>query len=96
MGMFTFDRRPAAGTVLLIGDHPFHLVATDDYTRLDGTPSALLRWESNCTRCGEVYEVTTGLSGQTPSRRCPACRAATRGGRIKRERGQLNIKIIPA
>ena len=37
----------------------FHLVATEPYTRKDGSATALAIWRGTCRVCGSAYEVST-------------------------------------
>lgn len=95
MQKFDINSQATPGTVLEVDGQKFYLVSIEPYTRKDGGKSAVATWEVGCARCGDRYEVTTGLSGGIPIRRCEPCRRIARGRIGKRGKG-LTVRIVPA
>jgi hypothetical protein len=52
----------------------YRLVGGRLHARLDGTPTWLLVWETDCPACGDEFEVLTPRLFYYPKRFCDGCR----------------------
>lgn len=95
MAKFDISAHATPGTILEIDGQKFYVLSVEPYTRNDGGKSAVATWEAGCARCGDRYEITTGLSGGLPTRRCEPCRKIARSRISKRGKG-VTIRVIPA
>lgn len=89
----TLEAVPALGSLLELDAQSYRLEAAEPYHRKDGSASALLTWQSMCPDCGDPFTVKTGLSFNTPNRRCSdCCRPRDRVRQAKR-RTRLDISL---
>lgn len=59
------------GDVIYSRHNRYVLVAMEGYTRkTDGQVTTLLRWQSNCHTCGELFEFVTPVKFKDFNRRC--------------------------
>lgn len=93
MSQIHFDREPDLGTIVMLDDQAYELVAAEDHRRKDGSPTTLLRWSTHCPVCGDHFEVMSGLSCKTFNRRCEAHRTAGKPIRGKRSR-KIKVEVI--
>lgn len=65
-----FAEIPPIGLAVAINGQRFDLMAVEDYTRLDGTPTNLLVWNSDCAECGAPFITKSGSKSLPGVRRC--------------------------
>ncbi len=66
------DQTP--GLVLTYDNQPFHLTGIEPYQRVDGRPSFVAVWSTDCKTCGEPMIVRSQLTDiRSPRRRCETC-----------------------
>jgi len=65
----------------------YDFVRSEPYTRLDGSETTLLVWQSDCPVCGALFEIRTPTNARKfqPNRRCS-----------KHKRPGLRVKPLPS
>ena len=53
----------------------YECIGSKPYTRRDGTESAILTWQGECSNCGEPYTFTRGRFCFEHVANCQRCRA---------------------
>lgn len=89
--MIDFAITPNVGTTISLDQQVYELRGLRPTSRVDGSPTTLLDWETECPTCKEPFTVTTGLKTKSINRRCSSCAKPFKPVKGKRSR---KVKVM--
>lgn len=79
------------GFVVRWDEQDYRAIATQPHVRVDGNPTTLIDWQSDCPRCADAFVFRTGMTFRKPRRFCDACKAP--GLKVRDMRKKLRRQI---
>lgn len=90
--MIHFEKPPAIGTTVSLDGQVYEYRGTIPHTKLDGSGTILLAWETLCPSCGRAVVIRSTLKSHGFTRRCSDCAKA--GKPVKGKRGRKIVVVI--
>jgi hypothetical protein len=72
------------GFSIVIDHQTYRPIGVREHIKLDGSPTRLIDFETECPTCGATFQCTSRMSVESLTRRCSACKAP--GKRVSTER----------
>jgi hypothetical protein len=70
--------RQAIGDVVTVRGQDYLLVGTEPHIRKDGSKTKLAEWQSDCAKCGAVFECRSPITAPPQRRPCDRHKAPGR------------------